>query len=327
METEILLKEVFDEESYIIIKTSDDNPDTNIFEIKTNETQDKLEEKCLLLEFFEHHIFIDSLDKCGTHSGTSLLEKIDELVMKMPDIKYTELKDGAEIYDDKIRLAFLKILSKGQSWYNSLGYFSSNYENEINHNELLRNMLLQELLDKCKKKLQESFKKYNTIEALKHRRDIIKPEDIIRYPDIKSLYEELTKNINNYEEFFSTEIKKIDERIESLKKNIKITFPGIDSESKTKDFFEKIDSFSKENPLNNEQIEILEELLKVIGNLILYDFNLKKDFTHNNQISSEKGGKKQTKKVNRKKQTKKVNRKKQTKKRKQKTPKKMYLHP
>jgi hypothetical protein len=57
--------------------------------------------------------------------------------------------------------------------------------------------------------------------------------------------------------------------------------------------------------LNNEQIEILEELLKVIGNLILYDFNLKKIFTHNNVISSEKGGKKQTKKVKRKKQIKK----------------------
>jgi hypothetical protein len=305
METETLLKEVFHEKSYIITKTSDDNSDANIFEIKTNETPDKSEEKCLLLEFFKDHIFIDSLDKCGSHSGTSLLEKIDELVMKMPNIKYTELKDGAEIYDDKIRLAFLKILSKGQSWYNSLGYFSSNYENEKNHNDLLRNMPLQELLDSCKQKLQESFKKYNTKEALKSRLDIITREDILRYPYIKSLYEELTKNINNYEEFFSTEIKKIHERIETLKENIKITFPGIDSESKTKDFFEKIDSFSKENPLNNEQIEILEELLKVIGNLILYDFNLKKIFTHNNVISSEKGGKKQTKKVKRKKQIKK----------------------
>jgi hypothetical protein len=305
METEILLKEVFHKESYIITKTSDDNPDDNIFEIKTNETHDKLEKKCLLLEFFKDHIFIDSLDKCGTHSGTSLLEKIDELVMKMPDIKYTELKDGAEIYGDKIRLAFLKILSKGQSWYNSLGYFSSNYENEIKHNDLLRNMPLQELLDSCKKKLQESFKKYNTIEALENRRVIITREDIIRYRYIESLYKELTKNINNYEEFFSTEIIKIDERIESLKKNIKNKFPGIESESITKDFFEKIDSFSKTNQLNNEQIEILEELLKVIGNLILYDFNLKKDFNHNNPISSEKGGKKQTKKVNRKKQIKK----------------------
>lgn len=301
METETLLKEVFHEESYIITKTSDDNPDANIFEIKTKETQDKLEEKCLLLEFFKEHIFIDSLDKCGTHSGTSLLEKIDELVMKMPDIKYTELKDGAEIYDDKIRLAFLKILSKGQSWYNSLGYFSSNYENEIKHNDLLRNMPLQELLDSCKKKLQESFKKYNTKDILIHRRDIITREDILRYPYIESLYKELNNNIENYEDFFSTEIKKIDERIESLKKNIKIKFRGIDSESKTKYFFEKIDSLSKKNPLNDEQIEILEELLKVIGNSILYDFNLKKFFTHNNPISSEKGGKKKTKKVNRKK--------------------------
>jgi hypothetical protein len=75
--------------------------------------------------------------------------------------------------------------------------------------------------------------------------------------------------------------------------------------------------------LNNEQIEILEELLKVIGNLILYDFNLKKDFTHKNQISSEKGGKKQTKKVNKRKQMKKRKQKKQTKKVNRK--KQMYL--
>jgi len=295
---ETLLKEVFDDKSYIIVKkTSDDNPDDNIFEIKTNETMDKIEE-CLLLEFFQDHILIDSLHKCGTHSGTSLLKKIDDLVMKMPQIEYIELKDGAEIYDDKIRLAFLKILSKGQSWYNSLGYFSSNYENEKNHNDLLRNMPLQELLDSCKQKLQESFEKYNTKKALEDRRDIITRKDILRYPDIESLYKELKNNIKNYEEFFSTEINKIDKRIESLKENIKIEFPGIDNESKTKDFFKKIDSFNKKNPLNNEQIEILEELLKVIGNLILYDFKLKKDFKHNNPVSIETGSKNQTKKAN-----------------------------
>jgi len=50
--------------------------------------------------------------------------------------------DGKEI---KSSLALLNILSTGKSWYNSKGYFSRNYENELEHNSKILNLTIYEL--------------------------------------------------------------------------------------------------------------------------------------------------------------------------------------
>lgn len=132
------------------------------------------------LEFFEDHIYIISLNKCGVNSGTYLLGKIDILAGLMPKIKYIELRDGSTININNvdIDLAFLKILTKGKSWYNSLGYVSSNYSKEILHNNELRDTPLLEVLNSCKPELINDFDDYlDYFEGYNIDIDYIEPDE------------------------------------------------------------------------------------------------------------------------------------------------------
>ena len=72
--------------------------------------------------------------------GSGLLNKMEEAVKTVASIKYIRLIDGAHYekfgsinyFTD---LSLLHILTTGESWYNSLGYKSINYESEIQHNK------------------------------------------------------------------------------------------------------------------------------------------------------------------------------------------------
>ena len=112
----------------------------------TISTKDKT--KCLTLDFYTHFIEIRTLDKCGK-SGTDSLSKVYQLAKLLPNIKYIELFDGSTISKCgfEIRLAYIKILTTGQSWYNSHGYFSRNYEAEFENNKIKINMKLTDFLD------------------------------------------------------------------------------------------------------------------------------------------------------------------------------------
>ena len=62
--------------------------------------------------------------------------------------------DGSTVYvcGISIGLAGLKILSKGESWYNSLGYKSNYYEDEKEFNKTIIEKPFRVLLDDCLKK-------------------------------------------------------------------------------------------------------------------------------------------------------------------------------
>uniref|UniRef100_A0A6C0E9W4 Uncharacterized protein n=1 Tax=viral metagenome TaxID=1070528 RepID=A0A6C0E9W4_9ZZZZ len=105
---------------------------------------------CFSITINENHIYISSISKCGKNTGSSLLSKIDELANSIENINYITLVDSSDIkiYDSNIDLAILKILTKGESWYNSLGFFSSNYKNEKDYNEKnIRNIPINNVFD------------------------------------------------------------------------------------------------------------------------------------------------------------------------------------
>ena len=104
--------------------------------------------KCDCIHFFiDNHgdndgttsVFVDKLDKCGL-TGTKLLNSLDKLVKDLNkdgyEIKYSMLNDcskvewKSEMYSIDIPLGILKILTKGESWFNSFGYHQQNYEKE-----------------------------------------------------------------------------------------------------------------------------------------------------------------------------------------------------
>jgi hypothetical protein len=152
-----ILKDIFNENDGYVIKKNNFNPFIWNIQSKTKD--------CLVLEFSQFsqtNIHINSLHKCGDKSGTTLLQKIDELAKKM-SLEYIFMEDVSLIVLNgiEIDLAFFKILTTGESWYNSFGYGSVDYENELKYNEKLRNRNLMEVLNKYPKIIVDVEKLYS----------------------------------------------------------------------------------------------------------------------------------------------------------------------
>jgi len=193
-----------DSEEYIIITTKDG--------------------RCAIFCLYPDHIYIDSLSKCGSTSGGDLLTMIYTIAKEMPkNIKYIELVDASQIKicSTKISLRTLKILTTGQSWYNSHGYYSENYDSEKTHNEEIINMNYENFIDIVYKKRLEKFKSENSIEQLRNllesRKEqlstISKSDNKDRYQFIEQRILEIQDIIVNHNEFINSYIQKEEEEI------------------------------------------------------------------------------------------------------------------
>lgn len=220
---------------------------------------------CLSLTFEEDNIFISMLEKCGI-TGSQSLRKVEELARIIPRIKSISLTDASSIEEcsHMIDLALLKILTKGHSWYNSLGYKSSTYDIEVANNSKYMNMdcktFFNEVFDK-------SFKKYmdvNSIEAIQAR--------MARFGRVHSLAQlrltEQKKLDNpNYIADITREYKlKESKLIEAM--------PPYDSAITVKKYFENALSI-----LSCNNAKWLSEILDYISRsgIIKYDNNLSKE--------------------------------------------------
>jgi hypothetical protein len=116
--------------------------------------------ECLFLNILPNLIYIDTVQKCGV-TGTEVLKKVEELTKLMPNINEIFLLDASKMSKCgiDIDLAKIKILTKGESWYNSLGYTSAtgdtNKEKSIN--EKIINMSYNDFMDNLVK--DDSIKK------------------------------------------------------------------------------------------------------------------------------------------------------------------------
>jgi hypothetical protein len=126
---------------------------------------------CLEFEFIEDEdeaddgtvLYISKIVKCG--DGMPLTRKmiklIEDMAKTIPDppwsrVKYIKLEDGSSINvcagqsssGMNIDLRYLKILTTGESWYNSFGYKSVNHHANVAHNAVIINQPMDELLSK-----------------------------------------------------------------------------------------------------------------------------------------------------------------------------------
>ncbi len=94
---------------------------------------------CLQLIIYNDYIIVSSLRKCdireGQGTGASLMSKV-ELLAKKNGISCIRIFDDSKIFvcSQEIDLFYFKIITKGISWYNSLGYKSEIYDDEIKQN-------------------------------------------------------------------------------------------------------------------------------------------------------------------------------------------------
>ena len=143
------LERYFSDEYFLINK----NDNTMIITDKSTNTI------CMELAIMPPYIKIELLNKCRNGlSGKKLLHIIREYAEERTDITHIELQDASLITNVctnnsyRFSLADLYILSTGKSWYNSFGYKSKNYTNEISHNRKLLDMNIIDFIYLCNSK-------------------------------------------------------------------------------------------------------------------------------------------------------------------------------
>ena len=107
-----------------------------------------IENHCLYLMIQPEKIHIENLNKCGPYKGTDMMLSVIEYA-KEAKIPKLELMDKSKLYLCKsaVNLAYLNILSSGQSWYNSKDFYSDEYNAEKTNNLLVINKPFNELVE------------------------------------------------------------------------------------------------------------------------------------------------------------------------------------
>lgn len=242
--------------------------------------------KCLSLYFHEDYISITSLDKCGI-PGSKSLKKVEEVAKLLPNIKSINLMDTSSINKCgvKLDLAIIKILTNGQSWYNSLGYYSDNYKDEIDHNKNILDL-------SCKDFFESVFEKCFTKFLVSNSKEIInnKLKMYGNRKPLKKLIETEQKKLDDYDNFIRDETEKyILHRDAIIQKGVDL-YPYPENMS-IQEYFTYILS----DICTTEKIQWLSDIMDYIdeSKVLKYDNQLKKMFA-----DKTKGGKKKTKRYN-----------------------------
>lgn len=148
---------------------------------------------CIFVQFFEDHIYIERLGRCEL-KGSETLNIIEQIAKQLENINYISLEDDSTLkifapINIWINLYIYKILTKGKSWYNSLGYYSDNYANELKDNEKFETMTINEFQEEVKSRnvnYENHLNKFENIFSFK-------PEESMTVPEF---YKEIMYNIN-----------------------------------------------------------------------------------------------------------------------------------
>lgn len=151
------IKTVFTEDKFDIKITNRNETYTTEITYKRNLNNPRFYKSCVIfsINFRKRTIYVDSLGRCGYiynksefASGKQLLENVEKVAELIGNIDQIKLIDASELiippepekggHSLRINLWALKILTTGQSWYNSLGYFSDLYDVFKQENEDLR---------------------------------------------------------------------------------------------------------------------------------------------------------------------------------------------
>ena len=180
MSIDELLKDFFPEPTFRIRRLKSEYDNVPRYGISTGD------EDCAFIQLFDDHIYIELLERCGIN-GSQTIRKIEQLAVKLENISYISLEDDSTLkvypeFDIWINLYIYKILTKGQSWYNSLDYYSDNYTEELDENAKFKTMTIKEFQEDVSSS-DINNKKYN-----KHLNDLIEifsfePEESMTVPN------------------------------------------------------------------------------------------------------------------------------------------------
>ena len=207
---------------------------------------------------------VDHLYKCDTSTLYGQQVTTKKLMNALIDmareigIKSVTLTDASYkfICGKDISLRIFYILKKGISWYNSLGFFSENFENEKIHNEHIRNKKLGEYKTKLLENSEEESKFWRS-------------------------------NMELYKDEFSE--KNFLENNEFFKKIMSDKFWDKYSDMTLSEFVNEIWD-EKTNTNNCDHIDVLYNLFNLLEGEIMYDNSLE----YKVQTDKSKGGKRRS---------------------------------
>lgn len=95
-------------------------------------------------------IYISKISKCsvGKPLTREAIKMVEDFAKSDPDIRFIYLDDESfiNVCGVPLQLRYLKILTTGQSWYNSIGYKSLNHDNDVAYNAGIINTPMNQLL-------------------------------------------------------------------------------------------------------------------------------------------------------------------------------------
>lgn len=257
---EEIINQVFLESEFNI------NPFGKSISIKTKD-----DVKCLSLYFHEDYISITSLDKCGI-PGSKSLKKVEEVAKLLPiKINSINLMDASSINKCGVDLdlAIIKILTNGQSWYNSLGYYSDNYKDEIYHNKNILDLSCKDFFESVFEKCFEKFLVSNSKEIINNKLKMYGNKK----PLIK-LIETEQKKLDDYDNFIRDETEKYILRRDAIIQKGVDLYPYPNTGMNVKDYFTYILS----DICTTEKSQWLSDIMDYINEskVLKYDNQLKK---------------------------------------------------
>lgn len=202
---------------------------------------------CLELRIHRDFMKVEYVNKCNDRiSGTQLLNIISNFAKDTGTITIIELQDTSKLpklcYQYDFPLYIIYILSTGKSWYNTHGYKSLNYEQEVIHNARLLNMPMDEFILQC-----------NSLQFYPQREE-----------DIREMMEEFYDVMNEHKFY---KISKNRTRL-NPQMTVKETFTRL-----KKYLLKNMPPMKKSNDEVNEFCYVLKWLMELVNtsNIILYD--------------------------------------------------------
>lgn len=191
------------------------------------------------------YIMLYFLMKCNKYQGNDVLEAIEKLGIYF-NVEYVNLIDESNIIFDecKVSLSMVYILQNGYSWYNSKGYLSDNYEEEIINNKIF---ISGEIL----KYIETHFSEYYNYELEKLDNSFI---------NLNGNFDYLGEKIK-MEKYFNLKYSNFMDVFQSIFKNLKLT-KKITISDFTKKLMEYIKTNKKE--CKDKEIIFLNKFIKMI---------------------------------------------------------------
>ena len=272
-----IVESIFDLNNFIIVQVSN-----NIYHIFT-----KIDNKiCLELKIEHNFIYITNLYKNNIISGTNRMKLVEQLALIIPEIKFIKLSDDSYLIycGIKINLGLFRILSKYESWYNSLGYIYDTFSQDKEINTNILQMTLNDFLHLCKETINKNIIKENNINELTIKLDKFKKD---KEKQIERKMQIMLETIENFENEIKSSKDTIQSQILQNEQNYSNLIADnlflINKDTITHIFFSEIyDSMKTEKELNCSinilKYNWLQKILLFIdtSNLIKYNHNLYK---------------------------------------------------